>query len=56
MSSIKLPAVDPEETANFAVVISCRNGEKRLVGLRSASPIEMRVRVEDLETAHDQDD
>src|SRR5262245_36738747 len=54
-SRVELPAVDPKETANFAFVISCRNRKEHLVRLRSASPIEMWVSVEDLKTAHDED-
>src|SRR5262245_61931958 len=52
---VELPAVDPKETANFAVVVGCRNRKERPVRLRSASPIEMWVGVEDLKTAHDED-
>src|SRR5262245_43151561 len=51
---VELPAVDMKETANFAIVVSCSNRKERLVRLRSASPIEMRVSVEDLKTAHDE--
>src|SRR5215475_16182486 len=52
---VELPTVEPEETPNFAVVVSCRNRKERPVRLRSASPIEMWVSVEDLKTAHDGD-
>src|SRR5215510_3369034 len=54
-SRVELPAIDSKETANVAVVISCRNRKERLVRLRSASPIEMWVSVEDLKAAHDED-
>src|SRR5262245_38016865 len=53
-SRVELPAVDSEEAANFAVVVSCSNRKERLVRLRSASPIEMWVSIEDLKTAHDE--